>query len=371
MHLEPNGDQWESLLRRPPVVPDAAARNAAHAGRVVLLTGAGGCIGSALARTIVRCEPRLLVLLDHSEQNLHQVQMELAARARGAANIAVLGDICDAALLCDVFAAHRPEIVYHAAAFKHVPLMETNPVAAVRNNAMGTEVLAKVAFEHGAECLVLISTDKAVNPHSVMGASKRLAEMLLLRWGASRTQMKAVRLGNVLGSQGSVVPLFKEQIARGGPVRVTHPDVNRYFLTLDEAIDWIVAAGSLGESSGIFVPEMGEPVKITDLARHLIRMAGFVPETGIPMVFTGLRPGDKMAEELISNDESIEPTAKEKLFRVKGPGIHEYELDSAMRELEESVRRRDVAAVLDLLCGIVPAYRPSETLREFVTHSPA
>lgn len=362
MHRELRGDQWESLLRRPPLATSEFARAEANSGRTILLTGAGGWIGSALAKALVTCAPRLLILVDHSEQNLHQLQMELAVREVVSPQIAVLGSISDGALVREIFERHRPEIVYHAAAFKQVPLLEASPLAAVRNNALGTCRLAEACVEHQAARLVLISTDKAVNPQSVMGASKRVAELGLLRWSGARTQMKIVRLGNVLGSQGSVVPLFRRQIARGGPVTVTHPDVERYLLTLREAVELILAAASLEAEGSIFVPELGAPVKILDLARHMIRTAGFEPETELPIVFTGLRPGDKMTEELISAGESSEPSTDRRLRRVSSAGISAERFDGAIAELGESVEQRDAVLLLEALCRIVPEYRPSETL---------
>lgn len=345
--------------------------NATNSGRTILLTGAGGCIGSALAKTIVTSDPRLLILLDHSEHNLHQIQIELAAIPGCAAHIPILGDICDGALLTEIFKRYRPDIVYHSAAFKHVPLMETNPVAVVRNNVLGTSILAKAADEHEVARLIMISTDKAVNPQSVMGASKRVAELVLLRWSNARSQMKVVRLGNVRGSQGSVVPLFLQQISRGGPVTVTHPDVSRYFLTLSEAVELVLAAAPLEGGGSIFIPELGEPVKILDLARHLIRTAGFEPEKDIPIIFTGLRPGDKMAEELVSARESLEPSPDRRLYRVSSPGMSPGGFDAAITELAESVHQRDLAALLEMLCRMVPEYRPSESLLGLLNRSPA
>lgn len=365
------GDGWEDLLRRPYLEARESPLNSVNAGMTILLTGAGGSIGSALAKGILTSYPRRLILLDHSERNLHQIQTELAAIAGPAPPIAILGDICDGALLTDIFEKYRPDIVYHAAAFKHVPLMETNPVAVVRNNAMGTCLLAKVAVEHGVARLIMISTDKAVNPHSAMGASKRVAELGLLRWTSARSQMKVVRLGNVLGSQGSVVPLFLQQISRGAPVTVTHPDISRYFLTLSEAVELVLAAASLEGGGSIFIPVLGCPVKILDLATHLIKRAGFEPEKDIPIVFTGLRPGDKMAEELDLDRESPKPTSDGRLYRASNLKISPDEFDATMRELEEGVRQRDTASLLEVLCRMVPEYRPSETLLDLAKRSPA
>src|SRR5277367_1092929 len=232
------------------------------AGRSVLLTGAGGSLGSALAKAIIQLEPRQLILLDHSERNLHEIDSELTAVLPSVLLTSVLGDICDVGLLSEIFDRYRPEVVYHAAAFKHVPLMENNPFAAVRNNALGTASLARIAQAEGVASFVMVSTDKAVNPISIMGASKRVAELALLNLNNPNTRMSAVRLANVLGSHGSVVPTFLSQISRGGPVTVTHQDVSRYFLTMGEAVELILRASGLEESGGIFVPQVGEPVKI-------------------------------------------------------------------------------------------------------------
>ncbi|MGH9712534.1 MAG: polysaccharide biosynthesis protein [Candidatus Acidiferrales bacterium] len=333
-----------------------------NSGKTVLLTGAGGWIGSALAKALIAANPRLLILIDHSEQNLHQIQSELAAIPNCAPTVAILGDICDGPLLAELFQTHGPQIIYHAAAFKHVPLMEANAIAAVRNNAIGTARLAEVAHRNETEKLILISTDKAVNPCSVMGVSKRVAELALGRWATGRCEMKAVRLGNVLASHGSVVPLFLEQISRGGPVTVTHPDVSRYFLTLNEAVDLVLSAADIDNGNCIYIPELGEPIKILDLARQLILHAGREPEKEIPIVFVGLRPGDKMTEELAFASETIGPTVDARLLRVPNNRVVPEEFDPAISELEGNVRRRDVAALTQTLRCMVPEYQPGERI---------
>jgi FlaA1/EpsC-like NDP-sugar epimerase len=328
-----------------------------------LLTGAGGSIGSALAKAILPLKPRRLILVDSSERNLNEIDLELAATVDRSLYASVLGDICDARLLCEIFRRYRPEVVYHAAAFKHVPLMESNPLAVVRNNALGTHNLAKTCRAEGVAVLVMVSTDKAVDPISVMGASKRIAELALLRWNNSKTYMSAVRLGNVLASQGSVLPRFVHQISRGGPVTVTHPDVTRYFLTIDEAVELILLASGLEEGGGIFVPQLGSPAKILDLALQLIRDARSKCGKDIPVVFTGLRPGDKLSEEFLSRNESAEPTTDGRLFRVRTQDTLNGRFDVYLEELSRSVDQRNLASMLETLCTIVPDYRPSELLQ--------
>lgn len=330
-------------------------------GKTILVTGAGGCIGSALTQALVSSGAPFLILLDHSEQNLHEINLQLAA-AGTSGYAAILGDILDSALLTEIFERYRPETIYHAAAFKHVPLMESNPLAVVRNNAIGTWELAKSAARFGAERLLMISTDKALNPHSVMGASKRVAELALLGRNNTKTKMNALRLGNVLGSQGSVGPLFQHQIKRGGPVTVTHRAARRFFLTLSEAVELILAAAALEDSGRIFVPKMKEPVKIVDLAARMIQEAGLQTPRDIQIAFTGLRPGDKLEEELVSAGESLEPTCDERLRRVKSLPVDTEELGASLRRISESVTERNLAALLGELGRLVPEYQPSETL---------
>jgi FlaA1/EpsC-like NDP-sugar epimerase len=329
-------------------------------GGSVLITGAGGCIGSALSERIAKSDARNLILLDHAEHELHEIELALSAIEGCVPCVAVLGDICDAALLAEVFKEHRPDVIYHAAAFKHVPMMEANPLAAIRNNVIGTMTLAFAARNYGAAQLVMISTDKAVNPRSVMGVSKRIAELVLLRWNGIKTQMKAVRLGNVLGSRGSVAPLFRQQIERGGPVTVRHPDASRYFLTLREVVDLILATANL--EGGVFVPEDSEPVRILDLARGMIRKAGFVPGVEMPIVFTNLLRGEKLSEEMVFAGETVEPSGDARIQRVRGAAIAAAEFDAKIARLLDSVGRRDLPALVDALVGMVPEYEPSELL---------
>jgi FlaA1/EpsC-like NDP-sugar epimerase len=344
--------------------------HAGVAGRSVLLTGAGGSLGSAFAKAVIQLGPRQLILLDHSERNLHEIDSELTAVLPGVPLTSVLGDICDAGLLSEIFDRYRPEIVYHAAAFKHVPLMETNPFAAVRNNALGTASLARIAKAQGVANLLMVSTDKAVNPISIMGASKRVAELALLSLNNPKNRMSAVRLANVLGSQGSVVPRFLTQISRGGPVTVTHPDVSRYFLTIREAVELILLASEIEKSGGIFVPQMGEPVKILDVAIELINDNRTESGKDIPVAFTGLRPGDKMSEEFLSQDESAEPTNDPRLLRVRTRQIPRDIFDLQMADLSKCVDERNLSAMIETLCRIIPEYRPTELLFPSTQGSP-
>ena len=339
-------------------------RNGASLGKTVLITGAGGCIGSALARSVVGSGAKLVLLLDHSEQNLYEIDSELSAGG-SSSYVPILGDISDEVLLDELLEKHRPDTIFHAAAFKHVPLMEVNPLAVIRNNVLGTWSLAKTALRHGVRQLIMISTDKAVNPRSVMGAAKRVAELVLLRLSTQATRMSGLRLGNVLGSNGSVVPLFQEQIARGGPVTVTHPEARRYFVSLRDTVDLILAAAALNEDAGILIPELGAPVGIVELANRLILEAGWRPGE-IEIVYTGLRPGDKLAEDLISAAEWLEPTGDGRLRKINGPGPSPKHLDSAMEVISEGARGRNRAPLIETLCELVPEYQPSETVLALV-----
>jgi FlaA1/EpsC-like NDP-sugar epimerase len=342
-----------------------------HTGKTILVTGAGGCIGSALTQSLASSDPRFLILLDHSEQNLYDIGLQLAAAGKSSYT-AILGDILDAPLISEIFDRYHPQTIYHAAAFKHVPLMESNPLAVVRNNSLGTWELAKAAVRFGAERLLMISTDKAVNPRSIMGVSKRVAELALDalsdsnastgETGIARTKLNAVRLGNVLGSQGSVGPLFRQQILRGGPVTVTHPDATRYFLMLSETVELVKAAAALDDSGGIFIPKMCEPVKILDFARRMIQETASESRRDIEIVLTGLRPGDKLEEELVYADEVFEPSSDERLYRAYAPHRDAQTLAAALQYISDCIRERNLTSLLAALSRLVPEYRPSETL---------
>ncbi|MBI2172012.1 MAG: polysaccharide biosynthesis protein [Chloroflexi bacterium] len=306
------------LLGRAPVELDRKGIGAYLLGKRILVTGAAGSIGGELARQIAAFRPELLVLVDRAENPLFFFEDEFHRTFPGQPFVAEVRDVCDLPGIGQLLEAHRPHLVFHAAAHKHVPLMERTPAEAVRNNVLGTHNLARASQRYGVEKLVLISTDKAVKPTSVMGATKRIAEMLLQAMDQQgSTRLVAVRFGNVLGSNASVVPIFQEQIARGGPVTVTHPDARRYFMTIPEAAQLVLQAGAIGSGGEIFVLDMGQPVRILDLARELISLAGLVPEKDVKIVFTGLRPGEKLTEELALEGEDLLPTSHPKLRVVR------------------------------------------------------
>jgi FlaA1/EpsC-like NDP-sugar epimerase len=310
--------QVEDVLGREPVRMELDRVGAYLEDRIVLVTGAGGSIGAELSRQIARVRPRLLVLLDHAEDNLFRIDREMVEERHFTRVESVLADCKEADRMLEVMQRFKPEIVFHAAAYKHVPLMEANPLEAVRNNAIATRVTAETAAASGAERFVLVSTDKAVNPRTVMGASKAMAEWIVEAAGYKypRTRFVSVRFGNVLASSGSVVPIFRGQIEHGGPVTVTHPEMTRYFMTIPEAVQLVIRAADIGGISGeVFVLEMGEPVRIIDLARNMIRLAGYEPEQDIAIEFTGPRPGEKIHEELFNVDEQSQRTAADRIVR--------------------------------------------------------
>jgi FlaA1/EpsC-like NDP-sugar epimerase len=355
----------EDLLERAPVRFAAAPLQELIKGKRVLVTGAGGSIGSELARQISSLAPASLVLLDRYENGLHALMLELTQRAPRHGLDGIVADVTDADLINIVLTSHRPEIVFHAAAHKHVPLMELNPCEAVRNNVRGTRVLAEASQRFGVKRLVLISTDKAVNPLSMMGATKRVAELLVqsINQDAGGT-FSAVRFGNVLASNGSVVPHFLEQIKAGGPVTVTHPEMRRYFMLIPEAVHLVLQAAALAGGGSIFALEMGEQVKVLDLARNLIRLSGFVPDKDIPITFIGMRPGEKLSEELVGQDEFAEPSSVVRVLRItSGPAPEWESFRDQVVALENFATAGDVAAVSKRLCELVPTYRPEEASR--------
>jgi len=352
----------EDLLGREPVQLDQAGIGEVLAGKTVLITGAGGSIGSELCRQVARFRPARIVLYELSEFNLYSIEQDLGERFPGLPLLRVIGDVKDLAHLRQTFAHWRPQVVFHAAAFKHVPLMEEdhNALAALRNNTLGTWHAALAAAEVGAERFVLISTDKAVNPTNVMGATKRAAEMVVSAMAAEHpgTRFMAVRFGNVLGSSGSVIPKFKEQIAKGGPVTVTHPDIIRYFMTIPEAARLVLQAAAIGDSGQVLVLDMGEPVKIVDLAKDLIRLSGHSVDE-ISIVFSGLRPGEKLYEELLADGDTTLPTSvsRLRLARLQG-GLFSREILAALGGNLEG-QGYTGTSVRAWLHALVPEYRAS------------
>jgi FlaA1/EpsC-like NDP-sugar epimerase len=359
----------EDLLGRPQRVLDRAAVARLIGGRRVLITGAGGTIGSELVRQVAALGPALVVLFEQSEHALYQIDMELAERMPAIPRIAHLGDVRNAEAVSQAFAQHRPEIVLHAAAYKHVPLVEVNVGEGVLTNAIGTQIVANACRHHHVAVMVMISTDKAVNPTNVMGATKRVAEMVCQSLDLDRsaggnagTQFVTVRFGNVLGSSGSVVPLFQRQLGSGGPLTVTHPDVTRFFMTTREAVELILQAAAmprdgLHAEGKIFVLDMGEPVRIQDLARQMIRLAGKQPDKDIKIVFTGLRPGEKLYEEVLHQDESLVKTPEEGVLLAAPRVIDRAELEQMLARLSDAAAKRDNAAILALLKSLVPEFR--------------
>lgn len=346
----------EDLLGRDPVRVDLDEIMNYVQGQTILVTGGGGSIGSELCRQIAKHNPKQLIIFDIYENNAYDIQMELKETHPELNLVVLIGSVRNTHRIETVFEKYRPDIVYHAAAHKHVPLMEDSPNEAVKNNVFGTYKTARAADKYGTKRFVLISTDKAVNPTNIMGATKRICEMIIQMMNArSKTDFVAVRFGNVLGSNGSVIPLFKKQIEQGGPVTVTHPDIIRYFMTIPEAVSLVLQAGAYAKGGEIFVLDMGEPVKILDLAKNLIRLSGYIPNEDIMIEFTGLRPGEKLYEELLMNEEGLQETAN-KLIHIGRP--IEFDTDKFERQLRElySVANRDSENIKDVVQQIVPTY---------------
>ena len=326
-----------------------------HQGRSVLITGAGGSIGSCLFQAILCHHPKVLVGLDSSESSLHDLCTSVAPQRP----VTVLGSVCDAPLLEELFRSHRPEIVYHAAAFKHVAIAENNPFEVTRNNVLGTHCVAQAAMRHGTEQVLTISTDKAVDPTSILGAGKRIAELLMLAFTSSQPLMKAVRLANIWGSRGSVVPLFLRQISAGGPLTVTDPAVQRYFMSMSSALAVIFTAAA-EKDGGIFVPELENQIPVLKVAQSLIQHTGLA-EDAIPIVFTGLQPGEKMEELLVSKQE-IRYAINDILAGLASPTVSPQEIIGLMEALGDALQRRSLPDLLNIVLTLVPEYRPSDSL---------
>lgn len=355
--------QIEDLLGREPVHLDNKNINSLIKNKTVLVTGGGGSIGSELCRQIVKYDPKRLVIVDIYENNLYDIEMELRAEYPKLNLEAIVASVRDKARLNNVFETYKPEIVFHAAAHKHVPLMEKSPLEAIKNNVFGTYNVVNCADEYGVEKFVLISTDKAVNPTNIMGASKRVCEMIVqAKNKVSKTEYVAVRFGNVLGSNGSVIPLFKKQIERGGPVTVTHKDITRFFMTIPEAVQLILQAVTYAKGGEIFVLDMGEPVKIYDLAVSLIKLLGYEPNVDIPIEITGLRPGEKLYEEILMSEEGLTSTKHNKIFITEPMSITMEELEEKLEKLKELLKleKDENSEVKRYIKEIVPTFKEPE-----------
>ena len=358
----------DDLLGREPVSLDWCAISAGLAGKVVLISGAGGSIGAELCRQIVRLKPASVILFERCEFNLYSIEMELRSLHPDLVLHACLGDVCDRSGVDYVLSTHRPEVIFHAAAYKHVPMLQTQAREAVRNNVLGTKTLALAADKYGCITFVMISTDKAVNPANIMGTSKRVAEIFCQMLDrCSATRYITVRFGNVLGSAGSVVPLFQKQIATGGPVTVTHPDITRYFMTIPEACQLIMQSAVMGKGGEIFVLNMGEPVKIRYLAEQMIRLSGKIPGEDIKITYTGLRPGEKLYEELFHRQEGLSETGHEKIFLAQSREVAWDYLNEIISTMERSCQEYDDVQCVLLLKKLVPEMSDSTVTNEAVS----
>jgi len=347
--------QIEDLLGREPVYLDEAQIGQFIAGKKVMVTGAGGSIGAELARQVARFQPGKILLVERAEFALFDIDVDLRRSRPEAEIVPLVADVYDEGRMRALLATHAPQVIFHAAAHKHVPMMESNPGEAIKNNILATRLLGELAGEHGVEAFVMISTDKAVRPTSIMGATKRVAELCILDLARKySTRYEAVRFGNVIGSAGSVVPIFREQIRRGGPVTVTHPEMRRYFMTIPEAAQLVLQAGAMGEGGEIFILDMGEPVRILDLAEEMITLTGLRPYVDMDIVFTGLRPGEKLFEELELSGEQIAKTRHPKIFIGRLNAYPPEEIDRSLRVLAELARDGDGTAVRKFLNSLLP-----------------
>lgn len=348
--------ELSDLLGRPAINLDTPELQRFLAGKRVLVTGAGGSIGSEICRQAMRFCPQQMLLVERAENNLFEIDRELREAWLGADIRPYLADICDAKRLASIFSSEQPHVVFHCAAHKHVPMMERNACEAIRNNVFGTKTVADAARDAEAQAFVLVSTDKAVNPSSVMGATKRVAELYVQSLNTSRTRFVAVRFGNVLGSSGSVVPIFQKQIEAGGPVTVTHSEMRRYFMTIPEASQLVMQAGAIGKGGEVFVLDMGEPVRILDLAQELIRRNGLTPGKDIAIRFSGIRPGEKLYEELAGDNDQTQPTAHEKIRVWMLPRPGSQRVVEGLSRLSHAIDGNAENAVA-ALCWCVPEFR--------------
>jgi FlaA1/EpsC-like NDP-sugar epimerase len=347
----------EDILGREPIKVDLKQISDYITNKPVLITGAGGSIGSELCRQIIRLEPSLLIMVDQSENSLFEIQQELIAGKNFKNAVVLIADITDKNRINSIFKEYHPSVVFHSAAYKHVPMMESNPLEAIQNNVIGTKIVAETAIEHGIDRFVLLSTDKAVHPSSYMGLSKAIAENILQSYQTkSPTKFMAVRFGNVLDSSGSVIPIFKKQIAQGGPVTVTDINMTRYFMTIPEAMQLVIQAGAIGNGGEIFILDMGEQISITELARNMIILSGFEPEKDIPITFTGIRPGEKLKEKLLWDHESSLPTSHSKIMMVKNSKLDYDKFNHDIAKLQIILGSGDYKAVQALFADICSNY---------------
>ncbi|EQF13402.1 UDP-N-acetylglucosamine 4,6-dehydratase family protein [Clostridioides difficile] len=340
-------------------------------GKVILITGGGGSIGSELCRQIAGFNPKELIIVDNYENNAYSIQQELLRKYKNKLDLkTVIASIREEKRMDEIFNKYKPEVVFHAAAHKHVPLMESSPGEAIKNNIFGTLNIAGLSSKYRAKKFVLISTDKAVNPTNIMGATKRAAEMIIQTMNAeSQTEFVAVRFGNVLGSNGSVIPLFKKQIEDGGPVTVTHPDIIRYFMTIPEAVGLVIQAGAMAKGGEIFVLDMGEPVRILDLAKNLIKFSGFEPDVDIKIEFSGLRPGEKLYEELLMSEEGLLDTEHKKIFIGRPIDVDREKITKYLKLLREITNNEEVEKIDGIMRELVPTYiKPEDAnIKEIAT----
>ena len=358
---------YRDLIGREVIRLDRDSIGSYLSGTCILVTGAGGSIGSELCRQICRFRPKTLILYERAESPLYDIELELKNNYPEVTIIPTLADIRDRKRLEDIFGFYKPEVVFHAAAYKHVPMLEIQPWEAITNNVLGTKNVVEVAKSFNVARFVLVSTDKAVRPTNIMGSSKRIGELIVQAHNnreGNGTRFMIVRFGNVVGSVGSVIPLFKKQIASGGPVTVTHPDITRFFMTIPEASQLILQAGSMGSGGEIFILDMGQSLKILDIAKDLIRLSGFKPDVDIPIKFIGLRAGEKLYEELITEGEGIVPTSHDKIMVLRGDGYDPERVTSCVNDLIDVSKKQDISQIKAFIKRLVPEYQPQEKLAD-------